>query len=145
MALELGSRMRFLKQSEIRNMTLECTRLGGINLSQGVCDTPVPEAVQRAAQAAIAEGFNTYTRYDGLAELRSALSDKLRTHNELEYAADGEIIVTCGATGAFYGACAALLDPGDEVLVPVPTYPLYTAVLAKLGAETVYYRTDLGR
>src|SRR5262245_7583571 len=59
----LGHRMGFLRQSEIRNMTLECTRVSGINMSQGVCDTPVPEVVRRAAQAAIDEGCNTYTRF----------------------------------------------------------------------------------
>jgi hypothetical protein len=50
---QLGNRMRFLQQSEIRNMTLECTKVGGLNLSQGVCDTPVPEPVRRAAQAVV--------------------------------------------------------------------------------------------
>lgn len=138
MPLELGSRMRFLKQSEIRNMTLECTRLGGINLSQGVCDTPVPEEVRRAAQAAIDEGCNTYTRYDGLAELRSALARKLQQHNGLEYAVDGEIVVTCGATGAFYGACAALLEEGDEVVLFEPYYGYHADTLNALGARPRY-------
>jgi aminotransferase len=119
-------------------MTLECTRLGGINLSQGVCDTPVPETVVRAAQAAIAEGCNIYTRYDGLAELRSALSDKLRDHNALHYAAEGEIVVTCGATGAFYGACAALLDPGDEVVVFEPYYGYHVDTLHAFAAVPKY-------
>ena len=71
--------MRFLQQSEIRNMTLECTRVGGINLSQGVCDTPVPELVRRAAQTAIDEGVNTYTRYDGLAEILDVAGRLLRS------------------------------------------------------------------
>lgn len=131
----IGSRMRFLQQSEIRNMTLECTRIGGINLSQGVCDTPVPEEVRRAAQAAIDEGFNTYTRYDGLEELRQALADQLRCHNQLDYDPAREIVVTCGATGAFYGACAALLDPGDEVVVFEPYYGYHVDTLRALGAR----------
>jgi aminotransferase len=126
--------MRFLKQSEIRNMTLECTRLGGINLSQGVCDTPVPEVVRRAAQAAIDEGVNTYTRYDGLPELRRALARKLHAHNGLDYDPEGEIVVTAGATGAFYGACAALLDPGDEVVLFEPYYGYHVDTLLSLGA-----------
>ncbi len=134
MPLELGSRMRFLRQSEIRNMTLECTRLGGINLSQGVCDTPVPEAVRRAAQAAIDEGVNTYTRFDGLPELRRALAKKLRSQNGLEYDPEGQIVVTVGATGAFYGACAALLEPGDEVVCFEPYYGYHVDTVHSFGA-----------
>ena len=61
-------------QSEIRNMSIECEKVGGINLSQGVCDTGVPEPVRRAAQQAIEDGLNSYTRHDGIAELRSAKS-----------------------------------------------------------------------
>ena len=134
---EPGSRMRFLQQSEIRNMTLECTRLGGINLSQGVCDTPVPEVVRRAAKSAIDEGYNIYTRYDGLAELRQTLSKKLAAHG-LEYSAEGEIVVTCGATGAFFGACSALLDPGDDVVVFEPYYGYHVDTLRSLGAQARY-------
>src|SRR5690242_13026729 len=118
----LASRMRFLRQSEIRNMTLECNRLGGINMSQGVCDTPVPDAVQRAAQAAIAEGHNIYTRYDGVPELRRAIAKKLARQNGLSFTGDGDVVVTSGSSSAFYGACLAVLDPGDEVVLFEPYY-----------------------
>src|SRR5512135_2710 len=108
---KLGARMRFLKQSEIRNMTIECTKVSGINMSQGVCDTDVPEVVRRAAQAAIDEGVNTYTRYDGLPELRRAIARKLTTKNGIEVSGEGDIVVTSGSSSAFYGACLAILDP----------------------------------
>jgi aminotransferase len=134
MPLELGSRMRFLQQSEIRNMTLECTRVGGINLSQGVCDTPVPEAVKSGARAAIEEGVNIYTRYDGLLELRRALARRLREYNRLDYEVEGEIVVTAGATGAFFGACSALLDPGDEVVLFEPYYGYHVDTVHALGS-----------
>ncbi len=138
MTLSLGQRMRFLKQSEIRNMTLECTKAGGINLSQGVCDTPVPEAVRRAAQAAIDEGFNIYTRYDGLDELREALAKKLQEHSKLTVDPKTQLVVTSGATGAFYGAAVGLLDPGDEVILFEPYYGYHVDTLKAVGAVGKY-------
>ena len=51
-------------------------------------------------------------------------------------------VITPGTSEGIELALSALADPGDEVLVPTPTYPLYTAVLAKIGAKAVYYRTD---
>ena len=76
MALTLSTRMDCVDQSDIRRMTLECARIGGINLAQGVCDTEVPAVIRRAAQEAIDSGYNTYTRYDGLEELRNAIAAK---------------------------------------------------------------------
>jgi aminotransferase len=134
----LANRMRFLRQSEIRNMTLECTRVGGINMSQGVCDTPVPEAVQRAAQAAIAEGHNIYTRYDGIPELRHAIAKKLGRYNGLRFTGEGDVVVTSGSSSAFYGACLAVLDPGDEVVLFEPYYGYHTDTLTAVGAEAKY-------
>lgn len=116
-------------------MTIECTRVGGINMSQGVCDTPVPEAVQRAAQAAIAEGHNTYTRLDGIAELRKAIAHKLARHNGLDFSGEGDIVVTSGSSSAFYGACLAVLDPGDEVVLFEPYYGYHADTLTAVGAE----------
>jgi aminotransferase len=113
-------------------MTIECARLGGINLSQGVCDTEVPLEVRRAAQAAIDEGCNPYTRYDGLPELRRAIAEQLGAAG-LVYDAEGEIVVTAGATGAFYGACLALFDPGDDVMLFEPYYGYHVDTLTALG------------
>ena len=73
MILRENQRLAGLVQSEIRAMTLACTQVQGINLAQGVCDTGVPPTVVAAAKHAMDHGFNTYTRYDGLAELRQAL------------------------------------------------------------------------
>jgi aminotransferase len=64
-------------QSEIRAMTVECDRVSGVNLAQGVCDTEVPAPVAARAVEAIAHGLNIYTRLDGIAPLRQAIADKL--------------------------------------------------------------------
>jgi aminotransferase len=131
MALVPSQRSRSIRLSPIRSMTVECARLGGINLAQGVCDTPVPEPVRRAAQAAIEEGANTYTRVEGADALREALAKKLRRHSGLDYE-PAEILVTNGATGAFYSAVLALLEPGDEVLLFEPYYGYHRNTLTAL-------------
>jgi aminotransferase len=131
----LSQHTAFLKQSEIRNMTLECVRVGGLNLSQGVCDTPVPEAVLRGAQAALASGANTYTRYDGIPELRQAIARKLESQRGLRYEAEGELVVTSGSSAAFYGACRAVLDTDDEVVLFEPFYGYHLDTLRALGVR----------
>ena len=138
MTREPSSRARAARTSPIRSMTSECARVGGINLAQGVCDTPVPEAVRRAAQAAIEAGANTYTRSDGVPELRAALAAKMQRDDGLDYAADGEIVVTSGATGAFYVAAQALLEPGDEVVLFEPYYGYHRNTLEALGVRPAY-------
>ncbi len=133
MALELSRLARGSQTSPIRSMTVECARLGGVNLAQGVCDTPVPEEVRRAARDAIEAGANTYSRYDGHEELRRALAAKMKRDNGLDYDPEGEIVVTSGATGAFYVAALGLLERGDEVVVFEPYYGYHTNTLEALG------------
>ena len=76
MALKLSSRHEWVRKSELRSMSVECERVGGVNLSQGVCDLTVPEPVTRAAMDAIKGGQNSYSRHDGTASLRNAIAAK---------------------------------------------------------------------
>ncbi|MFN2375122.1 MAG: pyridoxal phosphate-dependent aminotransferase [Candidatus Binatia bacterium] len=132
MQRSLNPRIQGLSQSAIRAMTIECAKVGGINLAQGICDTPVPDAVADAVAPAIAAGCNTYSRCEGTDELRQALADKMREAG-LAYDAATEIVVTIGATGAFQVAATALLQPGDEVLVFEPFYGYHVSTLVTLG------------
>jgi aminotransferase len=109
-------------QSEIRTMTTECDRMGGINLAQGVCDTPVPAVVEAAAIEAMRDGQNIYTRCDGIARLREAIAAKQMRDYGLRYNAENEVMVACGATAGLHAATMALLNPGDEVLLFEPFY-----------------------
>ena len=68
-------------QSEIRAMSVECDRIQGINLAQGVCDIDPPAPVVQAALAAIQNGHNIYTRLDGIFQLRAEISRKLSDYN----------------------------------------------------------------
>lgn len=142
MGLELSKRHEWVMQSEIRNMSIECDRLGGINLSQGVCDTEVPLEVRRGAQEAIEKGMNSYTRYDGLPELREAIATKQKKFTGLEVDPEKEIVVSGGSTGALYCACLALLDPGDEVILFEPYYGYHLSTLLATQAVPVYVTTS---
>lgn len=142
MALKLSKRHKWVLQSEIRNMSIECDRIGGINLSQGICDLAVPEVVSHGAKAAIDNGINAYTRYDGLAELRTAIAKKHKKFNSIDADPSKEIVVSAGTTGALYCACLALLDPGDEVILFEPFYGYHVSTLVATQAVPVYVRTE---
>ena len=139
-----SSHMAFLRQSEIRNMTLECVKVGGINLSQGVCDTELPESVRLGAAAAMAEGVNTYTRYDGLAELRQAIARKVLRDTGATVDPETEVVVTSGATGAFYAACLGLFDAGDEVVLFEPYYGYHLDTLRAVSVTPRFVPLSLG-
>jgi aminotransferase len=124
-------------QSEIRSMTVECDAVGGVNLAQGVCDTPLPASVVEAAIQAIHDGYNIYTRQDGVAVLRQAIAEKMERHNGLIADPDKEIVVASGATGAMSSACMALFDPGDQVILFEPFYGYHLSTLLSIRAEPV--------
>jgi aminotransferase len=129
-------------QSTIRTMSVECDRVGGINLAQGVCDTEVPEVVRHASEAAIEAGFNQYTRLDGIARLRHAITRKLERQNGIVADPDTELLVTSGATGGFDAACRALLNPGDEVILFEPYYGYHYATLVGQHCRPVLVSLD---
>src|SRR6185437_10871837 len=124
-------------QSEIRSMSVECDRIGGINLAQGICDTDLPPSVAAQAIEAIRSGHNIYTRLDGIAALRTAIAAKLQRHNCITADPDSEILVTSGATGALYATCLALFNPGDEVIVFEPFYGYHVNTLLSLRVQPV--------
>ncbi|MDH5667189.1 MAG: aminotransferase class I/II-fold pyridoxal phosphate-dependent enzyme [Nitrospira sp.] len=133
----VSRRLTELAQSEIRAMTQACVNAKGLNMAQGVCDTPVPPAVLHAAQRAIQDGRNVYTRFDGLPELRKALAGKLARYNGIKADPETEIVVSAGATGAFHCTCEALLDPGDEVMLFEPYYQYHVSALRAVEAVPV--------
>lgn len=133
--LSLSKHAAQVRPSEIRIMSVECARVQGINLAQGICDTEVPEPVLRGAIDAMHSGQNQYTRLDGIGELRLAIARKMRDYNKIACDPESEIVVTCGSTGAFYAACLSLLDPGDEVVVFEPFYGYHVNTLLALAVK----------
>jgi aminotransferase len=138
MALSLSQRSESITQAEIRAMSIACDQVGGVNLAQGVCDTPPPPLVVEAAAKAMRDGFNTYTRYDGLPQLREALAFKLKRDQGMTVDPETQITVSAGSTGAFYCACLALLNPGDEVILFEPFYGYHVNTLLSVEAVPAY-------
>ena len=133
----VSRRMTDLAQSEIRAMTQACAEAKGLNMAQGVCDTPVPSVVLEGAERAIRDGYNVYTRFDGLPYLRQAIAEKLERYNRMKADPETDITVSAGATGAFHSACAALLNPGDEVILFEPYYQYHISALVAVEAVPV--------
>jgi len=102
-----------------------------------------PAHLLAAVERAMRDGHNGYGPSPGILSAREAVS--------ADYARKGvsispdRVVLTSGASEGIEMTLTALVNPGEEVLVPVPTYPLYTAVLAKIGARPVYYRLDPAR
>jgi alanine-synthesizing transaminase len=99
-----------------------------------------PPHLVEAVERAMRDGQNGYAPSPGIPAAREAVAADF-TRRGLPTAAD-RVIVTSGTSEGIDLAIGALVNPGEEVLVPAPTYPLYTAVLAKIGARAVFYPTD---
>ena len=142
MSLSLSRRTSRIEQAEIRSMSIECERMGGINLAQGVCNTPVPAVIVEQAFAGMQSGTNSYTRHDGLTELREAISDKVYRYNGIKSDPQTDVVVSAGSTGAFYCVCLALLDPGDEVIVFEPYYGYHINTINAVEAQARFVRLE---
>ncbi len=132
--MKKSDRTARLAQSDIRAMTLACAKVNGINMSQGVCDTPVPPVVVQCAHRAMAHGHNIYSRFDGIPELRQAIAGKLAAYNRITADPDVNITVSAGATGSFQATCMALLNPGDEVILFEPFYAYHIQAIVAVEA-----------
>jgi alanine-synthesizing transaminase len=102
-----------------------------------------PAHLVEAVSRAVRDGHNGYTPSVGIQSAREAVAAEY-VRRGMPVGAD-RVVLTSGTSEGIELALGALADAGDEVLVPTPTYPLYTAVLAKIGARAVYYRTDPDR
>lgn len=142
MAEFLAKRLKGLVQSDIRRMTRECVRVGGINLGQGICDLPTPPLVADGAIQAIRDRKSIYSYPEGIEELRRAIADKLKRDNGITADPMSEIVVTIGATGAFAATINALLDPGDGVLILEPYYGYHLNAAIVSGLEPHYLSLD---
>lgn len=139
--MKLSERSGTIAQSEIRSMTRACNAAGGINMAQGVCDLEVPREVIEGAKQAMDAGVNIYTPTEGLPRLREAIAAKMKRFYDVSVEAN-QVLVSDGATGAFYTACMALLNPGDEVILFEPYYGYHRSTLASMGAVPKFVRLE---
>ena len=139
--MKLSDRSTTIAQSEIRSMTRACNALNGINMAQGVCDLEVPSVVIDGAKRAMDEGINIYTPTEGLPVLRQAIAKKMKRFYDVSIDAN-QVLVSDGATGAFYTACMALLNPLDEVILFEPYYGYHRSTLLSIGAIPKFVRLE---
>ncbi|HYR27089.1 MAG TPA: pyridoxal phosphate-dependent aminotransferase [Thermoanaerobaculia bacterium] len=140
---QISDRLRGLVQSDIRRMSRECERVGGINLGQGICDLPsIPELVEGACDA-IQQSKATYSKFEGIDLLRERIARKIETFNGFHVDPATEVVVTVGSTGGFAAAAMATLNPGDEVILFEPYYGYHLNTLKVLGIETKFVPLQL--
>ena len=127
--------------AEARKVEARGRRVRYLNIGDPVLfGFQTPPHLIEAVERAMRDGRNGYTPAAGVPEARAAVAADFEARG-LATSPD-RIVLTAGASEGIDLALSVLVDPGDEVLVSVPTYPLYTGVLGKLGARAVYYRTD---
>jgi aspartate/methionine/tyrosine aminotransferase len=125
-------------ESVIREMTRIATMHQAVNLAQGFPDFSMPDAMKDAACTAIRGDINQYAVTWGTPVLRQAIAEKYRRWYNMEVDPDLNVTVTCGATEAMATVFMALMDAGDEVLIPEPFYENYGPDAILAGAKPVF-------
>ena len=129
MSVKLSDRVHAVKPSPTLAITARAAEMRAagrdiIGLGAGEPDFDTPDHIKEAAIRAIRAGKTRYTAVDGTPELKQAVIDKFRRDNRLEYAPD-QILVSSGGKQSFYNLAQALLNPGDEVIIPAPYWVSY--------------------
>ena len=113
-----------------------------INMSVGEPDFNTPDHIKEAAKKAIDDNFSRYSPVPGYVDLRKAIVEKLKNENQLEYGVT-EISVSNGAKQCVCNAVLALVNPGEEVIIPAPYWVSYPEMVEIAGGKSVYIDTDL--
>ena len=143
----LSNRVQKVKPSATMAVTAKANELKAqgikvVPMGSGEPDFDTPSNIQNAAVAAIRGGQTRYTAVDGTAELKSAIRDKFMRDNDLEYNAN-EVMVSCGGKQVFYNLCQAILNEGDEVIIPGPYWVSYPDMAILADATPVIIETGL--
>ncbi|MBK1718273.1 pyridoxal phosphate-dependent aminotransferase [Thiocystis violacea] len=141
MTTKLAARVQAVKPSATLAITARAKALRAagkdvIGLGAGEPDFDTPDHIKAAAIKAIESGFTKYTAVDGTTELKQAVIDKFKRENGLDYAHD-QILVSCGGKQSFFNLAQALLDPGDEVVIPAPYWVSYPDMVLLAGGAPV--------
>ena len=143
----LSNRVQKVKPSATMAVTAKANELKAqgikvVPMGSGEPDFDTPSNIQNAAVAAIRGGQTRYTAVDGTAELKSAIRDKFMRDNDLEYNTN-EVMVSCGGKQVFYNLCQAILNEGDEVIIPGPYWVSYPDMAILADATPVIIVTGL--
>ncbi len=114
---------------------------GGISLGIGEPDFVTPFHIRRAGIVSLEKGYTKYTPNAGLSDLRRAISEYMKRRFDLDYAHKGQILVTVGGSEGIDLAMRSLLSPGDEVIIPTPSFVCYGPLAAMAGGVPVMVQT----
>jgi len=141
MGHKLSARVKSVKPSPTLAITARAAEMKAqghdiIGLGAGEPDFDTPEHIKQAAIEAINNGQTKYTAVDGTASLKKAIIDKFKKDNNIDYAAD-QILVSSGGKQSFYNLAQAILDDGDEVIIPAPYWVSYPDMVLLTGGVPV--------
>jgi aminotransferase len=140
----LGDRVLGLKPSGIRKFfDIAATMEDVISLGIGEPDFTTPQPIINAGIASLRKGETHYTSNHGLMDLRRATSDKLLSLYQVAYNPSKEIVMTVGVSEALYLTFTALLNPGDEVIIPTPCFVSYQAEVILAGGTVIEVPTNM--
>jgi len=142
MSIKLSARVQAVKPSPTLAVTARAAamRAAGkdvIGLGAGEPDFDTPDHIKEAAIRAIHDGKTKYTPVDGTPTLKKAIVEKFQRDNGLDYELD-QILVSCGGKQSFYNLAQAILDPGDEVVIPAPYWVSYPDMALLAGGVPVF-------
>jgi aspartate aminotransferase len=145
--LTLANRVQRVKPSPTLAVTARVAELRAagkdiIGLGAGEPDFDTPDHIKKAAIKAIKDGFTRYTAVDGMPSLKQAIIAKFKQDNGLDYT-PGQILVSCGGKQSFYNLAQALLNPGDEVIIPAPYWVSYPDMVRLADGEPVIIRAGV--
>jgi aspartate aminotransferase len=143
----LAERLKEVKPSSTLAITSKAKKLKAegfdiVTLAAGEPDFDTPEFVKLAAIEAIKSGFTKYTPTTGIPELKKLISEKLKKENSLEYQAN-QIVVSWGAKHSIYNALSVLVDPDDEVLIPLPYWVSYPEMVRLCSGVPRFIKTSV--
>jgi aspartate aminotransferase len=141
MKIRLSDRVQSIKPSPTLAVTARANALRAagkdiVGLGAGEPDFDTPEHIKQAAIKAIQEGFTKYTAVDGTPGLKQAVAAKFERENGLKYETK-QVLVSCGGKQSFYNLAQALLNPGDEVIIPAPYWVSYPDMVLLAGGVPV--------
>ncbi len=138
----ISQRVRIVPPSGIRRFfDIAATMKDVISLSIGEPDFVTPDQIRQAGIASIERGETKYTSNSGTVELRNALADHLAARYHVRYDPEKELLVTVGVSEALHCAMLATIDPGDEVIVPEPSFVAYKPSVVFAGGTPVVVDT----
>ncbi|WP_137625122.1 pyridoxal phosphate-dependent aminotransferase [Lactiplantibacillus pingfangensis] len=139
----MNNQLSAIQPSDILAFNAEIANIPGIvRLTLGEPDFNTPEHVKDAAIQSIKNNESHYAPSNGTMALRQAAANFLAKKYDVHYDPENEVIITAGATGGIYTALSSILNPGDEVLIPTPIFPLYIAIAKLNGAVPVFMDTS---